>query len=167
MIMIVGLSLFVVFPQIIFVSNNNTDALAATTGNRGVVLVNTHTDPPKVMTHKGFIINSTVLNDSPNRIQIPLVGCNGPLSASFDKHVEILKTGFCNVMRFKIYDLNPGQSMNVSTRDNLLEKYAARFNDMTNATLQLLYAQNGTLLSHTQPFVFTIYPCVQGGRLCP
>jgi hypothetical protein len=63
--------------------------------------------------------------------------------------------------------IDPGQSMTVSTKDNLLEKYAARFNGMTNATLQLLYTQNGTLLSHTQPFVFTIYPCIQSGQPCP
>ena len=70
-------------------------------------------------------------------------------------------------MRFKIYDLNPGQSMMVSTKDNLLEEYTARFGGMTNAALQLLYNQNGTLLSHTQPFVFTIYPCIQSSQPCP
>jgi hypothetical protein len=61
------------------------------------------------------------LNDSLNKVQIPLVGCNGPLSASFDKHIDFVRAGFSSIMRFKIYDLNLGHSMNVSTKDNLLE----------------------------------------------
>lgn len=164
--------LLMILPMILGTSSTNTFAFAATSSisgidARGVVLVMTHTEPEKVMTHKDFSINSTVLNGSPNKIQVPVVSCNGPLSASFDKGVDLVGTGFCNKMRFKVYDLYPGQSMNVSTKDNLLEKYVPRSTGTTNATLQLLYAQNGTLLSHTQPFVFTIYPCMQGGHFCP
>ena len=170
--MVVVLSLLVFFPLII-IGTNNADAFAATSipptssiDSRGVVLVKSYTDPTKPVVHKTFTINSTILNNSPHKIQIELRGCNGPLSASFDNHVDIVKTGFCNIMRFKKYDLNPGQSMMVSTKDNLLEEYTARFSGLTNATLQLLYNQNGTLVSHTQPFVFTIYPCIQNSQPC-
>jgi hypothetical protein len=125
---------------------------------RGVVLINTQTVPSflTLTPFKGFAINSTVLNGSPNKIQIALVGCNGPLSASFDKHVEIVKTGSCNIMRSKTFDLAPGQSMAVSTKDNLIDTYIPRLCGDTKSTLQLSYTQNGTLLSHTQPFVFKI-----------
>jgi hypothetical protein len=171
--MVVVLSLLVFFP-LIAIGTNNTDSFAATNtsstssiNGRGIVLVKSYTDPIKPMAHNTFTINSTILNNSPKKMQIALIGCNGPLSASFDKHVDIVKTGFCNIMRFKIYAVNPGQSMMVSTKDNLLEEYTARLSGMTNATLQLLYYQNGTLLSHTEPFGFTIYPCIQSNQLCP
>jgi hypothetical protein len=171
--MVVVLSLFGFFPLII-IGTNHAYAFVATSSSstgsingRGIVFVKSYTDPIKPMAHNTFTINSTILNNSSKKIQIALIGCNGPLSARFDNHIDIVKTGFCNIMRFKIYDLNPGQSMMVSTKDNLLEEYTARFSGMTNATLQLLYNQNGTLLSHTQPFVFTIYPCIQSSQPCP
>jgi hypothetical protein len=130
--MVVVLSLLIFFPLII-IGINNAGAFAATGTSstsginaRGIVLVKSYTDPVKPMAHNTFTIDSTLLNNSPNKIQIGLRGCNGPLSARFDNQVDIVKRGFCNIMRFKIYDLNPGQ-----------------------------------------PFVFTIYPCVQGGQPCP
>jgi hypothetical protein len=58
---------------------------------RGVMLINFCTIPSTVAVGDNFTLNATVLNYSPNSIEIAPTGpfCDNPLTVSFDKNVKI------------------------------------------------------------------------------
>jgi hypothetical protein len=121
-----------------------------------VTLLNIHTVPSTIHVGDTFTINATVMNHSPNNITITLINCNGPLSASFDKNVNVTQAGFCNKLVFFPIDIKPGESASTSTTANSLLQYKASSAGITHSNLQLIYTKNGGPFFITQPFVFQI-----------
>jgi hypothetical protein len=140
---------------------SNANAYSLRIGSNGVVLSNIHTVPSSVYVGDFFKLNATVLNRSPNNITLAFVGCSNPLSATFEKNVDILQHGVCTVFRYHKVNLAAGGSTTLSTPVSILKsihQYKATSAGKATAVLQLLYSQGPStrLVSYKQPFVLTI-----------
>lgn len=118
-----------------------------------IELTDIHTNPDQVHVGDSFQVNATIVNNSTDTILFS-GGCQSPLSASFDKNVNLGQAMGCFALFNKI--LLPGHNATVisPSSENLYE--AASSGD-TNANLTFAYHfSNNTQSSISKNFTFAI-----------
>ena len=130
---------------------------------QNVEILNPQVQPDTIKVGDTFAINATIVNNSPNIINVQN-GCGGPFSVIFDNHATVDLKKICNWMPIQII-LQPGENITgTSLASNLA--YTATASGTANATITFLYIvgnQTGPNLSYdnnatsvSKSFLFTI-----------
>jgi len=130
---------------------------------QNIVILNSQVQPATIKVGDTFAINATLVNNSPNIINVHN-GCEGPFSVVFDNHAAVELKKICNWMPIQII-LKPGKNITgTSLASNLA--YRATAPGTTNATVTFSYmvgTQTGPNLSFdnnatsiSKSFLFTI-----------
>ena len=128
-----------------------------------VEILNPQVQPATIKVGDTFVINATLVNNSPNTINVHN-GCGGPFSVVFDNHATVDVKKVCNWMAIQII-LKPGENITgTSLASNLA--YSATAPGTANATVTFSYIvgnqtgpnlsfdKNATIISKS--FLFTI-----------
>jgi hypothetical protein len=112
---------------------------------RVVVLTNFCTIPSTVTIGNNFTINATLLNYSPNSIEIAPAGpfCDNPLTVSFDKNVKINPSAFMPacIPSGSVRVIQPGQYVPLSALpERGIASFTAASAGETTAILKLNYS---------------------------
>jgi hypothetical protein len=131
------------------------NSTANATGS-GVDLINTHPSPVNVKTGSKFEILSTVVNNSPNKILLPVGLCDSPLTAFFMSNNVVIKHSQGCTATSPPFELNSGQEVTVAGPASGTI-YQAIKAGKTPATATVYYlTENRQPGNVTKPFVFTI-----------
>src|ERR1700704_4513130 len=74
-----------------------------------VMILNPQVQPAMIKVGDTFAINATLVNNSPNTINVQN-GCGGPFSVVFDNHATVDLKKICNWMAIRII-LKPGENI--------------------------------------------------------
>ncbi len=137
--------------------SQNIYAISTNKKVTGVILSDIKTSPLVIHTKNNFKITATVINDSPNTIKFvgPICG-NSPLTATFNKNVNIHPSGITKCMAIQMITLQPGEKATVTGPDNTFV-YTATAIGKTKANVTFHYAdEQGNKNSVNKSFEFTI-----------
>ena len=119
---------------------------------QGIEFANIQTNPSEVHVGDSFQINATIQNNSPDIIYFN-GGCLSPLSATFDKNVDIGQAMGC--LAIFNANLKPGDNTTiVGPSSGIL--YTANSSGTTNANITLTYQIGNETESTTKLFAFDI-----------
>ncbi len=117
-----------------------------------VEFLDIQTNPPLVIVGETFTVKATVVNNSPNTITYH-GACESPISAKFDKNVEIETNLAC--LALSIIELKPLEKATVEGPGSGI-LYQASKAGITNATVTFSYETEGQARSISKTFAFTI-----------
>ncbi len=163
----IALSIIVLAPEMqSIISDNVVPALASSASSRSlsssnaVMLVHIHTVPSPVHVEDIFKIIVTVSNNSPKSVTLSSIGCTHPLTATFEKNIDIVHHGFCTVKNYYNIALSPGKSTTLSIgtiqRFDGETQYLAINPGKLTVLLQLLYSYDQANFIIKQPFMLNI-----------
>ena len=130
---------------------------------QNIVILNPQVQPATIAVGDTFAINATLVNNSPNTINVHN-GCEGPFTVVFDSHATVELQKICNWMPIQII-LKPGENITGTSLASTLA-YKATEPGTVNATITFSYIignQTDTNLSFdnnatsiSKSFLFTI-----------
>jgi hypothetical protein len=135
--------------------NANSTANATSSG---VDLRDTHPIPASVNAGSQLQILSTVVNNSPNAIQLPAGACDSPLSAFFKSNNVITKYGQGCSAKSPLFKLEPGKEVTIAGPPSGTIYQAVKAGKVPGDVTVVYQTENGQPAKVTKPFIFTVNP---------